>query len=249
MHRWKWDEVNRWWNRVQMEKKKKKEKKKMFLAALHTFWVEKKQTLGADRWCRWSKFNLADAYQEFTPRARTFRVTLDSALSLSFFLSPSPVSIFRSVPYIMNTINLLRSFARWQQVGGVSGGLAVSDRDWLMFLWSAHSVRSPLISPTQEKWLDGGVAGETDRGTRGKEGRMKRRGERNDGGTAKEVTVGNDWQNYNLWLKMAAVHFTASVPIITSLPAPKVSSNNVLLKLLVTQRDYKPLTPTSPTTQ
>lgn len=159
MHRWEWDEVNRWWNRVQMEKKKKKEKKKTFLAALHTFWVEKKQTLGADRWCRWSKFNLADAYQEFTPRARTFRVTLDSALSLSFFLSPSPVSIFRSVPYIMNTINLLRSFARWQQVGGVSGGLAVSDRDWLMFLWSAHSVRSPLISPTQEKWLDGGVAG------------------------------------------------------------------------------------------
>lgn len=90
MHRWKWDEVNRWWNRVQMEKKKKKEKKKTFLAALHTFWVEKKQTLGADRWCRWSKFNLADAYQEFTPRARTFRVTLDSALSLPFFLSPSP---------------------------------------------------------------------------------------------------------------------------------------------------------------
>lgn len=35
-----------------MEKKKKKEKKKTFLAALHTFWVEKKQTLGADRWCR-----------------------------------------------------------------------------------------------------------------------------------------------------------------------------------------------------
>lgn len=170
MHRWKWDEVNRWWNRVQMEKKKKKEKKKMFLAALHTFWVEKKQTLGADRWCRWSKFNLADAYQEFTPRARTFRVTLDSALSLSFFLSPSPVSIFRSVPYIMNTINLLRSFARWQQVGGVSGGLAVSDRDWLMFLWSAHSVRSPLISPTQEKWLDGGVAG------RRIEGREEKRG-------------------------------------------------------------------------
>lgn len=170
MHRWKWDEVNRWWNRVQMEKKKKKEKKKTFLAALHTFWVEKKQTLGADRWCRWSKFNLADAYQEFTPRARTFRVTLDSALSLSFFLSPSPVSIFRSVPYIMNTINLLRSFARWQQVGGVSGGLAVSDRDWLMFLWSAHSVRSPLISPTQEKWLDGGVAG------RRIEGREEKRG-------------------------------------------------------------------------
>lgn len=170
MHRWEWDEVNRWWNRVQMEKKKKKEKKKTFLAALHTFWVEKKQTLGADRWCRWSKFNLADAYQEFTPRARTFRVTLDSALSLSFFLSPSPVSIFRSVPYIMNTINLLRSFARWQQVGGVSGGLAVSDRDWLMFLWSAHSVRSPLISPTQEKWLDGGVAG------RRIEGREEKRG-------------------------------------------------------------------------
>lgn len=159
MHRWKWDEVNRWWNRVQMEKwhKKKREKKKKFFAALHMFWVEKKQTLGADRWCRWSKFNLAGAYQEFTPRARTFRVTLDSALSL--FLSLSPVSIFRYVPYIMNTINLLRSFARWQQVGGVSGGLAVSDRDWLMFLWSAHSVRSPLISPTQEKWLDGGVAG------------------------------------------------------------------------------------------